>query len=76
MKHLRQLCAVAVLMFALASSAFAGNMECGVVAPPPNPPVSVMGDTATNGMLSTETAFADPVADFTLNILQSVLSLF
>jgi hypothetical protein len=76
MTHLRQLCAVAVLTFALASSAFAGNMECGVVDPPPNPPVSAMGDTATNGTLSTETAFADPFTGFTLNILQSVLSLF
>jgi hypothetical protein len=34
------------------------------------------GITAADGRSSTESTFADPVMDFTLNILQSVLSLF
>ena len=81
MKHLRQCCAAAVLTFALAFSAFSGEMECGAVSPPPNPPASITGDmatgiTAADGRSSTESTFADPVMDFTLNILQSVLSLF
>ncbi|HEV7376894.1 MAG TPA: hypothetical protein VGN95_19415 [Pyrinomonadaceae bacterium] len=81
MKPLRQLCAIAVLTFTLASFAFAGDIQCGVVDPPPNPPASVMGDmatgiTAADGRSSTESTFADPVTDFTLDILQSVLSLF
>jgi hypothetical protein len=81
MKHLRQLCAIAVLTFVLTSSAFAGNIECGDVPPPPVPPASATGDmatgiTATNGASSTDAAFVDPVTEITLNILQSVLSLF
>ena len=81
MKPLRQLCAVFVLTFVLASSAFAGDMQCGAVPPPPDPPASVTGDIqcgfmTTNGTLSTEAAFVDPATEFTLNILQSVLSIF
>jgi hypothetical protein len=83
MKHLRQLCAVAVLTFALTLSAFAGDIHTGDIPPPPpiDPSKSIMGDmatgiTAVDGRSSTEATFADPVTDFTLNILQSVLSLF
>lgn len=81
MKHLRQLCASAVLIFAFTISAFAGDIDCGAIPPSPNPPASVTGDIhcgfmATNETSGTETAFVDPVTDVTLNILQSVLSLF
>ena len=82
MKQLRQLCAIAVLTFVLASSAFAGNMDCGdVPPPPPDPPASVTGDIqcgfmTTNGTSSTEDALVDPATEFTLNMLQSVMSLF
>jgi hypothetical protein len=82
MKHLRQLCATAVLTFALAFSSFAGTIDCGVVSPPPPPnPASITGDmatgiTAADGTSAPKTAFVDPATDFTLNILQSVLSLF
>lgn len=81
MKQLRQLCAIAVLTFVLASSALAGDIQCGDVPPPPVPPASAMGDTsngitAINGASSTEDAFVDPVTEFTLNMLQSALSLF
>jgi hypothetical protein len=82
MKHPRQLCVIVVLTFVLASSAFAGQIDCGdFPPPPPNPSASVMGDIqsgfmATNETSGTETAFIDPVTDVTLNILQSVLSIF
>ena len=81
MKHLRQFCAIAVLTFALASSTFAGDIQCGVVEPSPNSQASMTGEmatgiTATDRTSSAETAFVDPVTDFTLDILRSVLSLF
>ena len=81
MKPLRQLCAITVLTLMLASSALAGEMATGAVPPPPDPPASMMGDiqngfTGTDGTSSTETTFVDPVTAFTLNILQSMLSLF
>ena len=78
MKHLRQFCAAAVLTFALTLSTFAGDIDCGVVAPPPQTAITgnmATGITATNEE-STETSFVDPVTEFTLNILQGLLSLF
>jgi hypothetical protein len=81
MKHLRQLCAIAVLTFALASSTFAGDIQCGVVEPLPNSQASMTGEmdtgiTASDGTLSAEVASVDPVMDFTLIILQRMLSVF
>jgi hypothetical protein len=83
MKNLRQLCAITALTFALASSTFAGQIDCGEIPPPPPPPQetsSVMGTidyfTAINGTQSAETASINPVTEFTLNILQSMLALF
>ena len=81
MKHLRQLCAIALLIFVFALPAFAGDIDCGDVPPPPVPPALAMGDvstgiTTTNGTSSTEDAFVDPVTEFTLNILQSALLFF
>lgn len=81
MKHLRQLCVVAVLTFMLALSAFAGNIECGAVEPPPSPQASMTGEmatgiTATDGTLSAEVTSVDPVMDFTLIIVQRMLSVF
>ena len=80
MKHLRHLCAATVLTFTFVLATFAGDMQCGVVSPPPDPPASVLGDT-TNEVTVTneerpETSFVDPLTELTLNILQSVLALF
>jgi hypothetical protein len=83
MNRLHQFCGVVVLTFALSFSTFAGEMATGALPPPPPPPpqtASVMGDmqcgfTATNEE-STETSYVDPVTEFTLNILQGLLSLF
>jgi hypothetical protein len=80
MKYLRPLCATAVLTFALASSTFAGTIDCGVVAPPP-PQSSVTGDidcgvTAINGTSCAEAAYVGPGTELVLSALQSVLALF
>lgn len=80
MKHLRHFCVASALTFALALSTFAGDINCGVVSTPPNPPASVTGDMP-NGVAATneesaETAFVDPVTEVTLSILQDLLSLF
>lgn len=80
MKHLRRICASAVLTLAFACSALAGDMECGDVPPPPPQQMTSTtsqtdtGITATNNMSSTTAV--DPVTEAALNILQSVLSLF
>lgn len=82
MKHLRQLCATVVLSFVLVSYSFAGEMATGDVPPPPPPQTTLMTSdtstevTATNDRSSTETTFVAPVTEFSLDILQSVLSLF
>ena len=78
MNHLRQFCAASILIFALAFSTFAGDIDCGVAAAPP-PPASAMGDihcgvTATCQTPSAETAYIDPITGLTLSILQSLLS--
>ena len=82
MNRLRQICAVTILTISVTLSAFAGNINCGVVEPPPpDPSASVTGEmatgaTATNDSLSAETAYVDPVTGLALDILQSLLSLF
>jgi hypothetical protein len=82
MNRLRQFCAATVLTLSIALTVFAGDMATGVAQLPPPPPqaVSAIGDvncgcTVTNEE-STETSLVDPVTEFTLNILQSFLSLF
>ena len=81
MKHLRHFCAATVLSFTFVLATFAGDMQCGVVSPPPDPPASVLGETTnevtvTNEESSAETSFVDPLTELTLNLLQSVLALF
>ena len=80
MKPLRQLCAIAVLTLVLASSAIAGDMQCGLVPPPPDPPAPMMSEMPAEGTLTIGTTSADgsidPLTELTLSFLQSVLSLF
>lgn len=81
MKRLRYFCAITILTSALTLSAFAGTIECGVVAPPPPQQSAVMGDihcgvTATCATPGAEIVVIDPVTGLALNILQSLLSLF
>jgi hypothetical protein len=81
MKRLCHFCATTVLTISVALSAFAGNINCGAVAPPPEQPASVMGDipngaTATDETASAEIVFIDPATGLALDILRSLLSLF
>jgi hypothetical protein len=80
MKHLRHFCFASILSFLLTLSAFAGDINCGVVSPPPEQ-TSVTGNmatgtTATSESTSDENLFIDPVTGLALDILQSLLSLF
>ena len=73
MRRVQQLCAACVLTLAIALSAFAGNMEAGIVAPPT--PQGNMSTTVASNMETgdIDTATAMEVA---LSLLQSLLSLF
>jgi hypothetical protein len=91
MNRVRQMCAITLLTVVLATSpALAGDMPFGVTSPPPPPENSATGQMPTGITSSSPSADAsvtgdmpqgvtsaiDPVAEFTLNVLQSVLSLF
>ena len=81
MKHMRHFCVASILTFAITFSAFAGDIHCGVISePPPQESMSAdelaTGITTPNETSSLEVISVDPMADFTLNILQSVLALF
>lgn len=80
MKNLRRFCAAAVLTSVLAFSAFAGDISCPGVIPPPQP--LMISETDTPGATSTgETSVPgevalDPVTEAALGLLQNLLSLF
>lgn len=78
MKQLKLFLASTLLTLALAVSAFAGNMPCGVTDPPSPPATAVASDTETTSSSGTvsETTAIDPVMEIALNLIQSVLSLF
>lgn len=92
MNRVRQICATTLLAIVLASStSLAGTMPQGVTSPPPPPPQeSVTGDmpygvtssspsadaSVTGEMPFGVTSGIDPVTEFTLGLLQSVLALF
>jgi hypothetical protein len=81
MKRLHHFCVASVLTFALAISAFAGDINCGVTSAPPPQQSAVTDDihtggTATSETSSAETVYIDPVTGIALDILQSLLSLF
>jgi hypothetical protein len=66
MNNLRQFCATAVLVFAMAFSAYAGNIECGGVVnppPPPSPTATTTGEIECGGL------------QLAVSIITSVLSL-
>jgi hypothetical protein len=81
MNRLRHFCAATVLTLTFAFAVFAGDMATGVVqSPPPPTHASVIGDISCGftamHKTTTETSFVDPVTQFTLNIMRSVLALF
>jgi hypothetical protein len=69
-----------VLILALALSAFAGDMSTTVVSSPPPPTEQAMtqGDISTTvaGDMTTGVTAIEPATEITLNLLQSLLSLF
>lgn len=74
MKPLRQFCATVALTLILAASTFAGDIQCGAVPPPPDPPAPMMSEMS--GATSDGTYSLEPLTELTLSFLQSVLSLF
>lgn len=79
MKTLRRLCAAFVLTLALSLSAFAGDMQAGVTAPPPprSSQTTTQGEITTGvaGEMSAGVAGEVPNNIF-LSLLQSLLALF
>jgi hypothetical protein len=92
MKRLRILLATSILTLVFAAStAIAGQMPCGEVSPPPPTDNSVTGDIQAPGVTSASpsteasvtgdmpqgiTSAIDPMTEFTLDLLQSMYSLF
>lgn len=64
---MRKILQACVLALALSASAYAGDMQFPVTAPPPQ-------QSATNGEI--QTGAADSLTDAVLNLLGSVLALF
>jgi hypothetical protein len=78
MKTLQRLCAAFVLTLALALSAFAGEISTPI-APPPPPQQATQGQIeigSTAGEITTGLTATDAAMEITLNLLESVLSLF
>lgn len=82
MKSLRKLFAVSVLTLVLTCSALAGEMDTGIVQPPPQPSAATAGEMDTGLTATNETTFGDTstgvnsAGEVALNLLRSVLSLF
>jgi len=72
MNWVRRTCATILLTVVLAASpALAGDMPGGVTSPSPSSDASLTGE-----MPQGLTSAIDPVTEFTLSLLQSLLSLF
>ncbi|HKQ99327.1 MAG TPA: hypothetical protein VJT09_01565 [Pyrinomonadaceae bacterium] len=85
MRHLKKLCVAGLLTLALTLPAFAGEMEAGVIAPPPSTqqasaqgemPGGVTGEMQAGLTGDMSTGFTDPTTDFFLNLFQGLMSLF
>jgi hypothetical protein len=77
MKSLQRLFTVVVLTFTFALPAFAGDMDCPIVPPPPPRMVqSEIQVQPTGEAVSGETLAIDPMTEIGLSVLQTVLALF
>ncbi len=80
MRYLKQLCAACVLTLAVALSAYAGNMEAGIVDPPPPPPSATTQGNMEAGyadtMETTSVTVTDTATEVALNLLYSLVALF
>ncbi len=70
MKAIRQLCVASVIILALTTSAFAGEISTPIAPPPP---AQAMGQIDTGVSAETTT---DSLTAVALNLFQSALSLF
>jgi hypothetical protein len=83
MKSLKKVCAAVLLTLILSLTALAGDMSCGITAPPP-PPQSQSATTgdmsagivSTGGAAGDEAMAFNPVTETALNLIQSLLALF
>lgn len=82
MKSYRNVAAALLLALALATPAFAGEMQTGVASPQPTPAASSTTEMVTaDGVMQTGEAAstpeaADTVTELALNLLESVFALF
>lgn len=81
MKKLRQLCMAGVFTLLLTTATFAGDIHTGgLTQQPPPPPVEsspiTPGGTETGPGLQNPQGIGDSVVDITLNLLQTMLSVF
>ena len=79
MRRLKQISLAVVLMFTLATGAMAGITECPPEATPTPPPSApAIEGTEPTDTLSAQTTngATDPVIEFALTVLQSVLLAF
>jgi hypothetical protein len=87
MKNIKPLCIAFILTCLLTMPALAGQMDTGIVNPPPTPTVTTDGqmDTGiadkspatTEGQIHTTSSEAvNPVTEMALSLLQSMLLLF
>jgi hypothetical protein len=92
MNQIRQLCAATLLIVVIAASpVFAGEMPFGITSPPPPKSESSVAGNMPTGVTSSSTtsdasvtgempcgvaSAVDPLTEFTLSLLQSVLALF
>ena len=76
MRKLKQVSLAVAIMLALSTGAMAGIIECPPAAPPPPEPPSITATGITDTPPAAQSEPTDPVIEFALNVLQSVLSLF
>jgi hypothetical protein len=80
MKKLRQLWVAGVLILVITTATFAGDITTpGITQPPPTPPTTsaiTQGHIVTGSSVQNPQATGDSVADFVLNLLQTMLALF
>lgn len=79
MKTLKNFLATFVMVLALSSFTFAGQIDAPPVTPPPPPPPSMSDDAGRGAAVipsTTEGATADPFMEMTLSLLQTFLSIF
>jgi hypothetical protein len=82
MKSLKKVCAAVLLTLIISLTTLAGDMSCGITAPPPQQSQAATTGDISAGIASADKATGDEamvansVTEIALNLMQSVLSLF